>query len=323
MAKNSRMQRRVGSPKEYKDDDVTVDVTVNSSAQSTPESQKFDDKIGTYLVEEPKTSQRIFKNTMEGPVGLRRASQRLDANDEHPIERIMAAEDTEWESVGTLPRNGRKLEDVDYWRKRAGWYDDDASMLEYNQGVYDTYYSLDDLFEAEDGEGGGGHRGGSIASGKIAATAVKALLALLGVGLIILLFRALRRRSQSESGGDESDKEGRRDRKLRDKSKPRSGSASRSSARRRSSSRPRSKSVSGSGASRSRSKSLPRSRSGSGPGRSRSRSRKTGDNYELMDEEEARSTKTGRSSRSRSRSKKRSGSRSRSKARRDKEEMLV
>lgn len=30
---------------------------------------------------------------------------------------------------------------VDYWRSRAGWADDDASMLQYNQGVYNSMRS--------------------------------------------------------------------------------------------------------------------------------------------------------------------------------------
>ena len=38
----------------------------------------------------------------------------------------------------------RRLEDIEYWRKRAGWYDDEVSMKEFNNGVYDTYYQLDD-----------------------------------------------------------------------------------------------------------------------------------------------------------------------------------
>ena len=38
----------------------------------------------------------------------------------------------------------RRLEDVDYWRKRAGWFDDDEAMKAYNEGVYDTFYSTDD-----------------------------------------------------------------------------------------------------------------------------------------------------------------------------------
>ena len=41
-------------------------------------------------------------------------------------------------------RHHRRLdEDVDYWRKRAGWADDDETMKNYNQGVYNTYYNGD------------------------------------------------------------------------------------------------------------------------------------------------------------------------------------
>lgn len=42
---------------------------------------------------------------------------------------------------------------VDYWRSRAGWADDDASMLQYNQGVYDSMR-----------DGGNGYNGSSSAS---------------------------------------------------------------------------------------------------------------------------------------------------------------
>eukprot|EP00957_Ditylum_brightwellii_P093775 7140051-Ditylum_brightwellii.AAC.1 len=52
-------------------------------------------------------------------------------------------EKMEEESRNAL-RHGRKLEDVNYWRQRAGWADDDATMANFNQGVYDTYYALGD-----------------------------------------------------------------------------------------------------------------------------------------------------------------------------------
>lgn len=32
----------------------------------------------------------------------------------------------------------RRLDDVDYWRKQAGWFDDDATMKQYNSRVYGT-----------------------------------------------------------------------------------------------------------------------------------------------------------------------------------------
>lgn len=252
----------------------------------------------------------------------------LDADqnfDEDSIEGLLDAEDMQDRRLRERQQQ-RLLEDVDYWRKRAGWYDDDESMLEYNQGVYDTFYSLDDEYDPETASGNSS--GGGAGSKKGLSIAFKALGVIAGVGVLVLLVRTIiRRRSASVAASDKtksltSDDEGGNEGGRSGRSKSRSGSASRSSSRhRRSSSRARSKSVSGSGRSRSKSVSG-RSRSG----RSRSRSRRksgNGENYDLMgDEEEARSQRTSRSSRSRSRS---GRTRSRSKARssRHKEEMLV
>jgi hypothetical protein len=44
----------------------------------------------------------------------------------------------------SVREGGRRLEDVAYWRKRAGWFDDDVSMQKYNNGVSSTYYELGD-----------------------------------------------------------------------------------------------------------------------------------------------------------------------------------
>eukprot|EP00559_Dactyliosolen_fragilissimus_P007386 CAMPEP_0184871110 /NCGR_PEP_ID=MMETSP0580-20130426/39947_1 /TAXON_ID=1118495 /ORGANISM="Dactyliosolen fragilissimus" /LENGTH=186 /DNA_ID=CAMNT_0027373619 /DNA_START=88 /DNA_END=649 /DNA_ORIENTATION=+ len=51
---------------------------------------------------------------------------------------------------GDVTQPIRRVEDVEYWRKRAGWFDDDASMKDYNRGVYDSYFSIDD----DDSSGG-------------------------------------------------------------------------------------------------------------------------------------------------------------------------
>uniref|UniRef100_A0A7S4M861 Uncharacterized protein n=1 Tax=Odontella aurita TaxID=265563 RepID=A0A7S4M861_9STRA len=268
---------------------------------------------------------------LRGPMETGIASDPLvDPNfDEDSLEGLFAAEDAQMSLSRRedRPQQIRALEDVDYWRKRAGWFDDDESMMEYNKGVYDTYYSLDDEY-SEDGSSssssGSSSRGGGMGKKNI-AIALKVVGAVAAFGILLCICRAIsRRRSEAAvasektkslaSDGEEGGRNGR--------SKSRSGTASsRSSSRhRRSSSRARSKSVSGG---RSRSKSVDRR---SGSGRSRSRSRRKagdGDNYELMgDEEEGRSQRTSRTSRSRSRS---GRTRSRSKARpsRNKEEMLV
>lgn len=111
----------------------------------------------------------------------------------------------------------RRTEDVDYWRKRAGWFDDDETMKDYNDGVYDTYYQLDDDQRAK---GGGA---GRIANSDLAGHAIKALSVLVALCLCILIFRVIRRRL-----GDSKDKK-----------KKRSTSVSRSKSRSRSRSRSR------------------------------------------------------------------------------------
>ena len=178
----------------------------------------------------------------------------------------------------------RRTEDIEYWRKRAGWFDDDVSMKEFNNGVYDTYYNVDD--------DGAGHRGGSsssssggfAASAKGLGTFIKIGAAVVAVIFAVLVFRALSRRSSSS-------------RKVGSSSK-RSSSDSRGQ--------------------RSRS----RSRSSRSRSRSRRASSKTG-NYELMDDKsDTRSRKSSRSrSRSRRHSKSRK-SRSRSKSRQNKEVLV-
>jgi hypothetical protein len=174
------------------------------------------------------------------------------------------------------PNLRRRTEEIDYWRKRAGWFDDDVSMREFNSGVYDTYYQLDDdKVERGGGRGGNGKR-------QRLGTLLKVVLALVVLGLCLFLFRAITRRIAPTK---KQSKEGKSS-KGRSESKSRSG--------RSSSSRSRSgRSASG------------RSRSG----RSRSRSRKTSSssNYELMDDKT--DTQSRKSSRSRSRSRR---SRSRS-----------
>ena len=168
----------------------------------------------------------------------------------------------------------RRLEELDYWRQRAGWYDDEVSMKEFNNGVYDTYYQLDDDVLNRR------HKSGTspVGNSKGLATFLKVGAIFVAVGIAILLYRALSRRSSSTIK-ERSSKGGTSDNKTR-----------------------------------SRSKSASRSRSS----RSRSRSRRASSsgNYDLMDDKsESRSRK---SSRSRSRSRKHSTSRksrSRSKSR--------
>lgn len=179
----------------------------------------------------------------------------------------------------------RKLDEVEYWRKRAGWYDDDESMSEYNNGIYNSYYSIDDdnnLSEASS-ESLSGEGGGINFNTDIIKTVGQVAGALLGVVLLFMLVRAISRGSaRRKKGGDSGEKP-----------RKRSGSRRRSTSRSRSKSRPRSRSK----------------RSGNGG---------TGDdNYELMEEGKK------ESSRPRSRSKARSRSKSRSRPSSSRREELV
>jgi len=159
----------------------------------------------------------------------------------------------------------RKLDDVDYWRKRAGWYDDDISMTEYNSGVYNSYYSIDDDDSTSSTSSGSDNSSGiSFDSGMI-TTVLQICGALAGIAVLFMLIRAISRGSvQRKKKTDE-----------------RSSRRKRSSSRRRSGSRSRSKSRT----------------------RSRSKRRASSDDYELMEEKSQRSRSKGRS-RSKSRSRK-------------------
>jgi hypothetical protein len=183
----------------------------------------------------------------------------------------------------------RRNEDIEYWRQRAGWFDDDVSMKEFNSGVYDTYYNTDD--------DGAAHRTSStstIGGAQGLNTFLKIGAALVAVGFAVLLYRALSRRTPASTRKVGSSKNAPSDTKQRPRSRSRS-SRSRSRSRRTPSSAPSSGAPSSAGNS----------------------------NYELMDEKsEARSRK---SSRSRSRSRKNSKSRqprSRSKPRQNKEVLV-
>jgi len=204
------------------------------------------------------------------------------------------------------PYRNRRLEDanVDYWRKRAGWADDDESMKSYNQGVYNTYYMGDD------GDGGGsvGDSGGSgSTAGKKALDHMGWILGL--ASTIIFLIMLVKCCSSAPSQSN------RKGRTSSVKSKDSSRSIRDKHGERRS--RSRSRAASGRSRSKSRTRSKSRSRKSEGGGKGGG----SGGDYKLMDDEEdnksRRSTKSSnskRSSRSRSRSKS-TRSRSRSKAR--------
>ena len=103
------------------------------------------------------------------------------------------------------PSSPRNLEDVDYWMKRAGWFDDDAAMTAYNQGVQDNYYSVDD-----DGSGGTSSSSGKRSSGskgisvkfssEAAKTALKAVLIVLAVLVGLFALKSCGRHDQAQIG---------------------------------------------------------------------------------------------------------------------------
>lgn len=169
---------------------------------------------------------------------------------------------------------GEGDEEYNYWRKRAGWFDDDVSMQEYNSGVYNTYYEADDAIYS------GSHGGGAGNRSSIHWVTILLNVALVSIVIVLafLLYKTIAGRRSSPPKETSTEK--------KKSSKGRSDSSSR----------------------RSRSKSTSSRRSS----RSKSRSRKTDDSYKLMEDEDdksKRSSRSVRSSRSRSRSVKRSRSR--------------
>lgn len=162
----------------------------------------------------------------------------------------------------------RRVEDVKYWRQRAGWFDDDEKMKEYNNGVYDTYYQIDD--------DQGGHRsGGRRRHSDMVKTGLKVVCVLVALVLCTLMFRAIMRRVGSSK--KEKKRSDSRSRSGRSKSRSRSRSRSRktgsdynlmdddgdakSSRSKRSTRSSRSKSKSKRSSSRSRSRNRSRSKS--------------------------------------------------------------
>lgn len=116
----------------------------------------------------------------------------------------------------------RRVEDVEYWRKRAGWFDDDKAMKDYNNGVYDAYYQAGD----DDSPGSIVNFG---ENSEMAKTSLKVLSVVAALGLCILMLRAIIKRLGSDKKKDKK----RSDSKGRSASKSRSGrSRSRSRSRR-------------------------------------------------------------------------------------------
>jgi hypothetical protein len=174
-------------------------------------------------------------------------------------------------------------EELEYWRKRAGWFDDDVTMQEYNNGVSATFYDIDDDVTPR---GSGRHNNGMGSHGKLI---INIAAIVISISIAVLVYRFLTSRRSSPKVAPASTE------------KKRSSSTSKDDRGRRS----RSKSVSG------------RSRSS----RSKSRSRSDKD-YVLMEDDTAsrKSSRSRSSRRSRSRSGRKS-SRSKSRSKRTEENM--
>jgi hypothetical protein len=152
----------------------------------------------------------------------------------------------------------RRNEDVDYWRQRSGWFDDDKAMLDYNNGVYDAYYQ-------PDGENQKGSGGGLSTNLDVKKIVIRSLVALILLGICIFMYRLVSRRF----GGSTDDS---KEKRKRSSSRERSGSRSRSRSRSRKGGDYDLMSEDEDGKS-SRSKGSHRSRSKSGRSSSRTRTR--------------------------------------------------
>lgn len=121
-------------------------------------------------------------------------------------------------------RHLRRLEDVEYWRQRAGWFNDDESMKEFNEGVTNN-----DATKKEDNAIDGKSRGTQMAK-----NAVKVACIVVALGLSILMFRAIMRRMSANATPNVTSVK-------RDKKRSESKARSRSSSIRRTRSRSRSR----------------------------------------------------------------------------------
>ena len=172
----------------------------------------------------------------------------------------------------------RRNEEIAYWRKRAGWYDDDVSMTQFNNGVYNSYYEADDDDTSYRGRTSSTYKVNN-AEGLGRTLKIGAALVAIAVA-ICLLFRRKSSRKKVASSKHSPGK--------RSSGKQSAGNAM----KHRSSSRSRS------------------SRS-----RSRSKGPSSGDNYELMEDKSVSRKSRAGSVRSHSRGHSRSQSRSQSRGR--------
>eukprot|EP00591_Stephanopyxis_turris_P006033 CAMPEP_0195519758 /NCGR_PEP_ID=MMETSP0794_2-20130614/15426_1 /TAXON_ID=515487 /ORGANISM="Stephanopyxis turris, Strain CCMP 815" /LENGTH=193 /DNA_ID=CAMNT_0040648965 /DNA_START=103 /DNA_END=685 /DNA_ORIENTATION=- len=100
-------------------------------------------------------------------------------------------------------------EEVSYWRNRAGWYDDDASMKQYNENAMEGggggYYNYESNSGGGSGSGSGGGSmsgaTGSGGSGSFFGNAVGVTLLVISIVALFLIGRAIRRKMSKQGGG--------------------------------------------------------------------------------------------------------------------------
>jgi hypothetical protein len=120
---------------------------------------------------------------------------------------------------------GRQLEDVEYWRKRAGWFDDDVTMKDYNSGVSSSYYAMGDDNTKRSSSSSGFLKGQSGAW----IIAIKIGLVIISCVICVYIFRAATRKSSdSKERSSSSRLERGEDASRRSRSKSASGRSSRS-----------------------------------------------------------------------------------------------
>jgi hypothetical protein len=136
-------------------------------------------------------------------------------------------DENEWQTIPRIPKSKlRRTEDVEYWRQRAGWFNDDAAMKDFNDGVISSNGGSSNGKSGGSSAGGNGRSGFGAKEKTIVKNALKVLSVVVALGLSILMFRAIMRRM---SGDSSTKKE-----KKRSDSKTRNGSVKRTRSRSRS-----------------------------------------------------------------------------------------
>eukprot|EP00531_Pseudo-nitzschia_arenysensis_P008363 CAMPEP_0116142842 /NCGR_PEP_ID=MMETSP0329-20121206/15123_1 /TAXON_ID=697910 /ORGANISM="Pseudo-nitzschia arenysensis, Strain B593" /LENGTH=231 /DNA_ID=CAMNT_0003638103 /DNA_START=99 /DNA_END=792 /DNA_ORIENTATION=- len=106
----------------------------------------------------------------------------------------------------------RRMEDVDYWMKQAGWYDDDEAMVAYNNGVYNTNYVGDGSSSSSSNGSSSSYSNRSSSSSSSSSSSgsqelpfgLKIAAAVLSIVAAVVVFRVLSRRSGKKKSSSSS-----------------------------------------------------------------------------------------------------------------------